>query len=644
MDSLLLPVALPGFAGLLALLVPRRLRPFRTVLGVLGALGAFIAGTAVVDLAGHTAMLGSFAFGELELDLTLRVDVFSGWAVAFVGLIGLLTVLYAVGWFRGRGGAPGRYFGWLLLAVAGANGVLLADGLLLLVVSWETVTLMLFLLVILGREEGREGAAKAFTMLGLGDLALIVGVILIGVANLEAGYANAWSLETLRAHPLGGTAALSVVAYLLFFVAAAVKAGAMPFHSWIPTLATGTHASVMALLPGSLDKVLGIFLLVRISLEWFAPSPALRMVVMIVGAVTILGAVFMAMLQHDLRRLLSFHAVSQVGYMLLGIGTGTIIGVLGGVFHMVNNAIYKACLFFGAGSVERETGTMDLGRLGGLAKTMPVTFASMFVAALAISGIPPMNGFVSKWLVYQACVAVDQPIFLIVALFGSVLTLASFVKVLHSVFWGPRPSALDGAKEGSGGIGMPIAMATLAVLCILLGVFAAVPLDAFIGPVAGLEATGPLTGSAALEGAAETLALVGEADPPPSSFATAMFAPLGITLLLVIGVLVGLLVAFTGQMRARRVRDVFVGGQVFDRDRNRFPGTEFYRTVSELPGLGKALEIGERGTLDLYRVGERATRPLIRLLRRLHSGLATTYLAWCLVGLALLFAVLLLGR
>jgi len=644
MDSLLLPLALPGIAGLLAFLLPDRLRIFRTVFGVLGALGAFIAGTTLVGLVGDTASMGAFTFGELEIDLALRVDVFSGWAVALVGLLGLGTALYAVGWFRGRGGAPGRYFAWLLFAVAGANGVLLADNLLLLVICWEIVTLMLFLLAISGRDEGAEGAAKAFTMLGLGDLALIVGVILIGVSNLDAGHANAWSLETLRAQPLGGTGAVNVVAYLLLFVAAAAKAGAMPFHSWIPTLSTGTHPSVMAFLPGSLDKVLGIFLLARISLEWFTPSPALRMVVMTVGAVTILGAVFMAMLQHDLRRLLSFHAVSQVGYMLLGIGTGTVIGVMGGVFHMVNNAIYKACLFLGAGSVERETGTMELGRLGGLVKTMPVTFASMFIAALAISGIPPMNGFVSKWFVYQACVAVDMPIFLIAALFGSVLTLASFVKVLHSVFWGPRPSALDGAAEGSGGIGMPIAMVTLAVLCIVLGVFAAYPLDAYIGPVAGLDAAGAVTGSAALEGAPETLVVIGETEAPASTFPAAVFAPFGVTLLLVIGVLVGLLIAFTGQMRARRVREVFVGGQKFDRDVNRFPGTDFYKTVAELPGLGKALEIGEKGTLDLYRVGERSSGPLIRLLRRLHSGLATTYVAWCLIGLAVLFAVLLLGR
>ena len=108
------------------------------------------------------------------------------------------------------------------------------------------------------------------------------------------------------------------------------KAGAMPMHSWIPSLSTTTHASVMAYLPGSLDKVLGIYLLARTSVSWFVPSPVLQAIVMTLGAVTILGGVMMALVQHDLRRLLSFHAVSQVGYMLLGIGTGTVVGAMGG--------------------------------------------------------------------------------------------------------------------------------------------------------------------------------------------------------------------------------------------------------------------------------------------------------------------------
>jgi NADH:ubiquinone oxidoreductase subunit 5 (subunit L)/multisubunit Na+/H+ antiporter MnhA subunit len=311
--------------------------------------------------------------------------------------------------------------------------------------------------------------------------------------------------------------------------------------------------------------------------------------------------------------------VAQVGYMLLGIGTGTAIGVIGGVFHMVNHAVYKACLFLGAGSVERETGTADLGRLGGLARTMPVTFACMFVSALAISGIPPLSGFVSKWLVYESLIEIGSPLLFVVALFGSALTLALFVKVLHSVFFGPRPRALERVHEGEGGIGMAIAMLSLAALSVGLGLFAPWVVGALVGPAVGTA------GEA--EGAMERASAI---------------AP--IAGLLLLGFLGGVVLAFLGQIRTRRVRPVFVGGQVLDPDRNRFPGPEFYRTLADLPALGPLLRAGERGQFDPYVVVERFGRPVVSLLRRLHRGVLMDYVVWCLLGFAVLVLVLGLGR
>ncbi len=634
MDALLLPIVVPGVLGLVVLALPRAFSSLRTVFGVGGSLAACGFGAALIGERG-TFTCAWMEFGGLQLDFALRCDAFSSWAVALAGLFGFLTAIYVTGWFRDREDErPSRYFAWLLFATSGACGVLLADNLLLLVLFWEVVTLMLFLLAVAGRG-GAPGAAKAFAILGLGDMALLVGVVLIGLDRT-------WSISALAASPLVTDQALHVLTYVLLLAAAMAKAGAMPLHSWIPTMSTGTHSSVMAFLPGAVDKILGIYLLARISLNWFEPVEGLRIAVMTIGAITILGAVFMAMIQHDLRRLLSFHAVSQVGYMLLGIGTGTVIGVLGGLFHMVNHAIYKACLFFGAGSIERETGTMELSRLGGLAKAMPLTFASMFIAALAISGIPPLNGFASKWLVYEACVAADMPLLLIAALFGSALTLASFVKVLHSAFWGPKTTEMENVREGSGGIGMPLTMTTLAVLCIAFGVFAAWPLDHWIGPAVGLEADAALTGSAALEGKAATWAMVGASEVPERPYAPGTLQPFLITGLLCVGVLVLIVVAHMGQVRMRRMRPAFVGGQGFDRDHSRFPGTDFYRTVNEMPGLGGALRLGESGRLDLYEVAEHAGHPVVRLLRRLHTGLVTDYLFWCFLGVAAVVGALLL--
>jgi NADH:ubiquinone oxidoreductase subunit 5 (subunit L)/multisubunit Na+/H+ antiporter MnhA subunit len=261
----------------------------------------------------------------------------------------------------------------------------------------------------------------------------------------------------------------------------------------------------------------------------------------------------------------------------------------------------------------------------------------MFVAALSISGIPPTNGFASKWLVYQACVAANQPVFLVAALFGSVLTLASFVKVLHSVFWGARPARWDGVRE-SGGLGIPVALIVLAAGCVALGVFADAPLEHFFGPAAGLAQGG----AGALSGAAAALApLHGPALASALALPAAVFAPAPVTGLLLLGTLAALTLAYLGQMRVRRVGSAFVGGEPIDREVNRFPGPEFYRTVADLPWLGPVLRAAEAGRLDPYEAARRAGSPLVALLRRLHTGLLQDYLFWCLLGAAVVAAVVL---
>lgn len=178
-------------------------------------------------------------------------------------------------------------------------------------------------------------------------------------------------------------------------------------------------------------------------------NQAMNTVLMITGSITIVAAVMMALIQHDLKKLLGYHAVSQVGYMVLGIGTGNPLGIAGGLFHMVNNAIYKSCLFLSGGAVEKRTGTTNLEKLGGFAKIMPISFVTFLIASLAISGVPPLNGFASKWLIYQGIIETVRNggylwvLWLVAAMFGSALTLASFMKLTHAVFLGQPSKAVN---------------------------------------------------------------------------------------------------------------------------------------------------------------------------------------------------------
>src|SRR5208282_164932 len=196
------------------------------------------------------------------------------------------------------------------------------------------------------------------------------------------------------------------------------------------------------------------------------------MVMMIVGSGTIVLAVMMALVQKDYKRLLSYHAISQVGYMVLGIGTALPIGIVGGLFHMINHAMYKSCLFLTGGAVEKQAGSTDLEKLGGLARSMPVTAVCFIVAAASISGVPPFNGFFSKEMVYHAALESGW-VFYAVALLGSVFTAASFLKLGHAAFFGKRADT-PAIREAP--LPMLIPMIVLAGLCVLFGVGNSLPL------------------------------------------------------------------------------------------------------------------------------------------------------------------------
>ncbi|HYW68159.1 MAG TPA: proton-conducting transporter membrane subunit, partial [bacterium] len=415
--------------------------------------------------------------------------------------------------------------------------------------------------------------------------------------------------------------------YILMMIGAITKAGAMPFHTWIPAAAKGAPTPVMALLPASIDKLLGIYLLARISLDIFNIGPAMQLVLMTIGAVTILGAVLMALIQHDLKVLLSYHAISQVGYMVLGIGTGIPIGIAGGLFHMLNHAIYKSCLFLTAGSIEKQAGTTEISKLGGLARAMPITFAACAIAAFAISGVPPFNGFVSKWMVYSGLVELGSRgfsaywIFLVAALFGSALTLASFVKVLYSGFLGQRPSALAKVREARWPMTVP--MIVLAGLCIVFGVWAKFPIDTFINPIIHGSVTTSAGGS--LDGA------MGFWDPGVA------------TGLLILGILVGLGIFGLGKLTTRRTGHIFIGGTKPPEqlDAMHVVGTGFYNTIKETKGLRGAFANAEQRVFDVYEVGGRIGNVFVQGFRSMHNGVLSTYLAWSVIGLgAIVFALL----
>jgi len=368
--------------------------------------------------------------------------------------------------------AHGAHYALMLISLGLANGAIFADNLLLLLFFWEGLLGTTYGMITIGHAGAFKTAMKALVISGVTDLCLMLGIGLV--------WAQTHTLTMSSLHvPLVGTAP---AAFVLLMIGAISKGGSMPFHSWIPDAAVDAPAPFMAFLPASIEKLLGIYLLSRIALDWFKITPGswLSMLMMCVGAATILLAVLMALIQKDYKRLLSFHAVSQVGYMILGIGTAVPVGIVGGLFHMINHAMYKSCLFLTGGAVEHQAGTTDLKKLGGLGRQMPVTFICFLVAAASISGVPPFNGFFSKELVYDGALE-RGTIFYLIAVAGSFLTAASFLKLGHAAFLGPRNPAHANVKEAPATMLLP--MLVIASFCIFFGVHNSFPIDQLITPM-----------------------------------------------------------------------------------------------------------------------------------------------------------------
>jgi len=406
----------------------------------------------------------TYPWAMFGIDLSLRVYSLNSFVLLFAGIFGILIALFSVNFMKGRA-ALNQFYSYFLLTLGLTNGAVLSDNLIVMLFFWEALLLVLFGMIIIGNKHAWKTASKAFIIVGISDVCLLIGIALTGFA---AGTFNISNIS------LPVTSAINQVAFVMLMLGAISKAGSMPFHSWIPDAAKDAPLPFMALVPAALEKLLGIYFLARICLDIFKLTPEswLCQLMMIIGCITIIIPVMMALVQKDYKKLLSYHAISQVGYMILGVGTGMPLGIAGGIFHMINHATYKSCLFLTGGSVEKQAGSTSLEALGGLAAKMPITFACFIVAAFSISGVPPFNGFFSKEMIYQA--SLDRGLFFyICAAGGSFLTAASFLKLGHAAYLGPVRAENKSVKESP--LSMTAPMIVLAGICVFFGLFNKIP-------------------------------------------------------------------------------------------------------------------------------------------------------------------------
>lgn len=508
-----------------------------------------------------------------------------------------------------------KYFILYPLTVAFCNGVILSNDVISFIIFWGLSGMAVYLFAILGKTKDTPATSKkTFIIIGGSDVFLIMGLIIMTFMQPGAN----WFLSGLSI-PL--KTELSFVAFVFLIIAAFAKAGGFPLHTWVPDYSKDTPIESTTLLLGALDKILGIYLLVMIINSLFVFGFLTNMIIISLGAVTILTASMMALIQTNGRKLLGYSTVSQAGYMIMGIGIGGGIAFIGAFFHLVNNLIYKSSLFLSIGSVEKKTGTTELDELGGLGSKMKFTFVMTLIGVLSISGIPPFNGFFSKWMIYQGLIDVMKSltpgfqiwmlICLILAIFGSALTLAYMLKFIHAIFLGKRPEKFDTIKETSAN--QWISTGILSLICIVFGIFAIeLPLKYFILPtIASLGVN------------------IGDA--------VGFYNPQLLVVLFLIAFSLGFLIYFLTK-KVRYDESVYLGG-MRSADKFRVLGTAFYNEVRNMKPLKAIYTWAEKKYFDLYDLLSKLIFGISHLFQKAHPGQLQLYILYMIFGFLIFLLV-----
>lgn len=419
--------------------------------------------------------------------LVLRVDPLSAFFLLILGILGFCASLYGIKYmehYLNKGNVKAYNFNYPIFLLT-MYLVLISWDLLWFIIFWELMGLFSQFLVAFERsnEKAIRAAFKYFYMTKAGAefLVLTIVAVILKATNFNANYS-----EVARLLPLYLQSNPSTLYFLTFalLIGFGVKAAMVPLHAWLPDAHPEAPSNVSALLSGVMIK-LPIYMLFRFFLTFFPKDAGIGVIVAFFGTMTLFFSIMYALLQEDSKRLLAFSSIDNIGYILLPFGSGLYlvatgnellgaVALIASLYHTINHAFFKGLLFLTAGSVAYETGSRDFNYLGGLAKQMPLTAFAALIGSLSIAGMPPLNGFVSKWLIYVSTLSTPATsLFGIIALFISTVTLAAFVKYFTAIFTRPPLKEIK-AKE------VPFLMWSpqmlLALLCILFGVYPFLPL------------------------------------------------------------------------------------------------------------------------------------------------------------------------
>ena len=568
-------------------------------------------------------MGGRVPAGGYAIGIALEVDALSLFFALLVSVAVFVSGVYSIQYMR-HDDNEREYYTLFLMLGGGVMGLVLSGDLFNMFIMVEILTFAAVALTAF-RNTAKGALEAAFKYLVVGSIGSTC--ILVGTSMLYA-QAHTLNLAQLAQVIPGNLNTATKVAFALLFVGFGTKAFIVPFHPLAADAHGAAPASISVMISGVLTKS-GIYGIIRLTYFLFQTMNlgTMQFLLVFIGSLSMFICVTMALAQHDFKRLLAFHSISQIGYVLTAVGLCTALGVSAGLYHAMNHTLFKGLLFLAAGAVLHETGTTDLGKLGGLSKKMPHTTVLFLIGAFSISGIPPFNGFASKWMIYQATYqkAVESGnigflLVTIIALVTSVLTLASFVKVSQSVFFGQLPRELENVKEVS--FGMRLAMGIFALLCVLTGLFPNLVTTYITEPAA------KAVFSVAQYISAMGFDASGVAAENAVSFAhVGVWEPISWLLILCIALLSVTIVA----VASKYDRVSQCSGEAVDSKYELFYG-------------GEAQEFSQVGGGDLFWGFKHNWRGYFDVMHRLHSGVVNDYALWAVVDLALvlLFSLIVL--
>ena len=410
----------------------------------------------------------SWIFGCDPVNRVLNWEIVPG-DLSAVMLISIALVVFSAFWVgRYLFSDPKRQFifnNLLLLCMVGMNGVVFSRDLFTLYVFLEIVAASSFILIALEKTKaGLEGAFKYILLSAIATVLLLSSIALLFMVCGSLDYAAIHACLTFGQLD-AASARLALFAVGLFVAGLFIKGGMVPFHGWLPDAYSSAPTAVSVLLGGIVTKAAGVFTLIQVTRNVFGlenPSPVL----MTIGTISIAVGAFAALGQKNFKRMLAYSSISQIGYIVIGLGAANAIGVAGAILHLFNHSVFKTLLFVNAAAVEKESGTVDMDKLGGLSNKMPVTGFTSVLAFLSTAGVPPLSGFWSKLLIVLGVWQAGSPTVAILAILLSLVTLGYFLSMQRRVFFGKLAAGLEEIREANFCALVPAILLAVITLCL----------------------------------------------------------------------------------------------------------------------------------------------------------------------------------